>query len=220
MKNILRIVITGGPCAGKTTALKYVRGILEDYGYEVITSEETAMFLIRANLIPKSDKGGNIDLHEFQKLILDVQLTKEDLLFEAAENIYSDKVAVILDRGILDNRAYIPHEEFQELIDQKGITIDDILSRYDLIIHLVSTAKDKPEAYSKGNEGRLESLDEAVIVEDNTMNAWPESENKYIITNDCDFEEKLRRIREVITSYLKERDNSKVERGKCLIKRL
>ena len=80
MKNILRIVITGGPCAGKTTALKYVRGILEDYGYEVITSEETAMFLIRANLIPKSDKGGNIDLHEFQKQALSDAFVKSNFV--------------------------------------------------------------------------------------------------------------------------------------------
>ena len=39
MEKILRIVITGGPCAGKTTVLKEIQKLLEENNYEVIISD-------------------------------------------------------------------------------------------------------------------------------------------------------------------------------------
>ena len=201
MKRILRVVITGGPCAGKTTALKDIKKRLEVNGYEVLTSHEIATMIITSGAIPKPSEKGNVSLHTFQKIILDMTIAQENALLELASDIDSEKVAIIYDRGILDNRAYIPHSEFQGLIDEKNITVEQILNRYDIILHLVSTALDKPEEYSKNNQARLESLEEAIQVELATQNAWPESNNKFIFYNDCDFEEKLRRVMKTLLEY-------------------
>lgn len=217
MKKILKVVITGGPCAGKTTALDSIKRMLEKKGYEVLICDETATQLINANAIPNK----NTSIKEFQKQILNLQVAKEDSLLSIAESMTNDKVAILYDRGILDNRAYITHEEFDELRKNKGLTIPGILNRYDLIIHLVSLAKDKPEEYIKQkgtNPARLESLEEAIHVEDNTMKAWPEVDNKYVIDNDCDFLEKIERIKEVIEKHIEKKElkakASKIKRNK------
>ncbi len=203
MKKILRIVITGGPCAGKTTALTEIKKMLEDDGYQVIILNETATQMIESNLIP----GKTIDLRSFQKLILDMQLAKEKIFLEAANNpIAKDKVAIIYDRGIFDNRAYIPHEIFKEFIDDIGLTEHDILDRYDLIIHMVSTAYDKPAVYTteiNENAERFEKdIPTALKVEKNTLLAWPNTNKKHVVYNEGTLENKIERVKTIIKDYI------------------
>lgn len=207
MKKVLRIVITGGPCAGKTTALNELQKMLEENGYQVIISNETATQMIEANLIP--DK--SIDLRTFQKLILDMQLAKENALLEAANSpLSNNKVAIIYDRGIFDNRAYIPHEIFKEFMDEIGLTERMILDRYDLIIHMVSTAYDKPEAY-KQEGARLEDIKGALEVEKRTLLAWPNTKKKYIVYNDGTFKDKIERVKNIIKNNINPKTKKRIK---------
>ena len=211
MKKILRIVITGGPCGGKTSALNGIADMLENEGYTVIICHETATGIINARITPKGNENvGTLTLRDFQKLILDEQYAKEEVRLEAAQKTDNDKVVVIFDRGILDNRAYIPFEEFEELCRDKGVTEKEIMERYDLVIHMVSCAKDKPESYNlESNEARMEGIEEARIVESNTERAWYNFPNRYIVENDCTFEEKIERVKDIVRSCIVEKERKK-----------
>lgn len=44
---ITRIVITGGPCAGKTTAMSWIQNAFTEKGYLVLFVDETATQLSR-----------------------------------------------------------------------------------------------------------------------------------------------------------------------------
>lgn len=46
MKSVSTIVITGGPCAGKTTAKNWIFNYLTKLGYKVIFIDETATQMI------------------------------------------------------------------------------------------------------------------------------------------------------------------------------
>ena len=48
----LRIVITGGPGAGKTSVLKYLNDYLTNKGFDVVIVPETATEIISAGLHP------------------------------------------------------------------------------------------------------------------------------------------------------------------------
>ena len=49
---ITKIVLTGGPCAGKTTALSWIQNNLPKYGYTVLYVPETATELIGGGVAP------------------------------------------------------------------------------------------------------------------------------------------------------------------------
>ena len=49
-KEIIKIVITGGPCAGKTTAMSWVQNAFTNLGYHVIFVPECATEIINAGI--------------------------------------------------------------------------------------------------------------------------------------------------------------------------
>ena len=53
-QTIVRIVITGGPCAGKTTAMSWIQNAFTKLGYRVLFIPETATELISGGVAPGS----------------------------------------------------------------------------------------------------------------------------------------------------------------------
>ena len=137
MKKIRTIVITGGPCAGKSTAMSWIRNAFTQRGYTVLFVPETATELITGGVAPWTC-GTNID---FQKCQVALQLAKEKLFRQAALTMPSDKILIVCDRGVMDNKAYMTEEEFREV--SKALQGDDVVWRdnYDAIFHLVTAVK-------------------------------------------------------------------------------
>ena len=199
MEDILKIVITGGPCAGKTTAMTRLQKFLEGEGYHVLICDETARWLIESGFKPFGNNA--IETIPFQDTILEWQLIKEDFWIRQAKKSPSKKVAILYDRGVLDNRAYLKPGEFEKLAAAAGITEDEILARYNMVIHLMSTAVDKPDAYIIDGT-RNETIEEARELDAKTMETWKRFPNRPIITNDCTIDEKIDRVIDEIRKYL------------------
>jgi len=53
---IYRICFTGGPCAGKTTAITKLTHLIEKKGFRVFVVPETASILMKAGAMIKIDK--------------------------------------------------------------------------------------------------------------------------------------------------------------------
>ena len=62
---ISKIVLTGGPCAGKTTALTWINNYFSQRGYTVLTVPETATELITNGVAPWTC-GTNYEYQLFQ----------------------------------------------------------------------------------------------------------------------------------------------------------
>ena len=52
MYDITKIVITGGPCAGKSTAMTWIQDHFTKLGYKVLFIAETATELITGGVAP------------------------------------------------------------------------------------------------------------------------------------------------------------------------
>ena len=100
---ISKIVITGGPCAGKSTAMSWVQNAFTQMGYTVLFVPETATELITGGVAPWTC-GTNA---EYQKCQLKLQIEKENIFEQAARTMAADKVLIVCDRGTLDNKAYM-----------------------------------------------------------------------------------------------------------------
>lgn len=191
-KKITRIVLTGGPAAGKTTLIsRILKEFRQDDGWRVITVPETATDLISGFGIKPF--GGCVTMLEFQYFVISDQLHKLRLALRAAQTVPEENVLIICDRGLFDDRAYISEEEFHEVLGSFGITQEEALGYYDAVLHLVSCAKGAEFAYNFGNEARYEPLEVAREKDDLTLRAWSAHPNLHIIDNSVNFEDKLER---------------------------
>lgn len=202
-KDILNIVVTGGPCGGKTTALDELTKQLRSYGYTVFLVNEAATELINSGIKPFGDN--KLDNKDFQSLILETQLAKEQIRKKASLMCSNNKVAILYDRGILDGRAYIDDQTFNELLNKNHLSETDVLTRYDLIIHLVTAAKGKEEFYTLlNNSARTETIEEARYQDTKAMESWRNHPNLRIVDNDTLFDEKIKKVKNLIRAFIGE----------------
>ena len=197
-KNITKIVLTGGPAAGKTTLIsRILHEFKQEDGWRVITIPETATELISGFGIRPF--GGCMSMLAFQDFVIADQIHKERLALDAAKVVPEENILIIYDRALMDDKAYITDEEFDEVIARfDGRTEASVLANYDAVIHLVTCAKGAEFAYNLGNEARTESLEYAREMDDRTLRAWSGHPNLHIIDNSVDFEDKINRaIREI-----------------------
>ncbi len=198
---ITKIVITGGPCAGKTTAMSKVKESFEKEGYNVILVPETATELICSGIAPWTmDSKTNYQLYQMK-----LQFEKERIYSEAACHLSKcRKLLVILDRGAMDNKAYLTGEQFDTILSALELTEEEILGRYNAVFHLVSAAKGDGEAYSlASNSARTESADEAADIDDRLLTVWENHPYRRIIDNSVDFGQKISILIQEIGDYLK-----------------
>ena len=197
-KRIIKIVLTGGPAAGKTTLIsRILKEFKQEDGWRVITIPETATELISGFGIKPF--GNCMSMLKFQDFVIADQIHKEKLALWAAEVVPENDVLVIYDKALMDDKAYISDEEFAAtLAGFDGRTEKTVLAGYDAVLHLVTCAKGAEFAYDLGNEARTESIEYAREMDDRTLRAWSGHPNLRIIDNAINFEDKINRaIREI-----------------------
>ena len=88
---LTKIVITGGPCAGKTTAMSWIQREFEKKGYKVLFVPETATELITGGVAPWTC-GSNLD---YQKCQVRLQKEKESVFEQAARTMDTEKILIV-----------------------------------------------------------------------------------------------------------------------------
>ena len=206
---ITKIVITGGPCAGKTTAMNWIQGHLTRLGYRVLFVPETATELITGGVAPWTC-GTNAD---YQKCQMGLQLAKEKIFEKAAATMDAEKILIVCDRGALDNRAYMDELEFSQVLADVGATEVELRDSYDAVFHLVTAAKGAEKFYTTANNAaRTETVEEAAARDDRLIAAWTGHPHLRIIDNSTSFEDKLKRLIGEITAFLGEPEPLETER--------
>jgi thymidylate kinase len=197
-KNIVKIVITGGPCGGKSTVLKSIKEALEKAEYKTFIAQEMATRLFESG-VEISEKG--ISLYQFQEQLLLRQIDEENFIKNLAETHNYDNVVILCDRGIMDGQAYISEEDFDKILTNNGYTRHARDERYDVIIHLVTTAYGAEKFY-KNNKVRKDTIIEARILDDKIKEVWKPHHYVQIIDNSTCFQEKIDRTIKTIFSFL------------------
>ena len=196
------IVLTGGPCAGKTTTIREVKDYLETMGYHVLLLNECATELINGGIKPFGENA--IPVFDFQNEILNLQLYKEKRYNDIIEKLPDDAKCVILsDRGILDSKAYLGQELFTELLEKNNLKEEDLGNQYDMVIHMVTVATDVKNRYNTTtNTARFEDADEAINLDKRTNDAWIHHKNLKIIEATDVIDEKILKVKDLIRDYL------------------
>jgi len=203
MKDIYKLVVTGGPCGGKSTALEWIEKAFTAKGYTVIFVAETATELINAGVAPW-DFDANKD---FQKCLARLQWEKEKVFYRAAKRMNAGKVLIVCDRGEADNMAYMTRQEYLEVLDSIGSNEEAVMDKYDAVFHLVTAAKGAEEYYTTANNtARTETAEQAAALDDRFIEAWTGHSHFRVIDNSTDFNGKMERLIDAIAAFL-EKEN-------------
>ena len=200
-QKITRIVITGGPCAGKTTAMSWIQNAFTQKGYLVLFVDETATQLSSGGAPWKLTRIN----WKYQYCVTELMLAKERAFTEIAKTFEAEKVLIVCDRGALDNRAYMSDEEFRQVLDRLNTSEVELRDHYDAVFHLVTAAKGAEQFYTlANNSARYETVEEAVKSDDSLITAWTGHPHLRIIDNRYDFDEKMLALIREISSFLGE----------------
>lgn len=205
-KNITRIVLTGGPCAGKTTALERIRECFTNLGFMVFTVPEVPTMVTQIGWNYLTD---NKDFYfQGEKMILEMQIALEDKIYEMAKTIADKPCLVVGDRGLMDISTYVSEEMWQRMCDEVGMPSDKMRMRYDAVIHLMSAANGTEECYTTANNAqRYEQADEAGMafareLDQRQLKAWEVHPEVSVVVNDLDFEAKMQEVLKAVGGVL------------------
>ena len=206
MGNIKKIVLTGGPCAGKTTALVKVIEHFSSLGYKVFTVPEVPTIFTQAGMdyLTKNEAF----FYEGEKDTMRTQILLEDSFQRMAETL-DCPVLIVCDRGTLDISAYLSPAQWQNIISELGYTTAQLRDeRYDAVLHLVSAADGAEQYYTTSNNAqRLEKADEeglkvARMLDKKVIEAWSGHSHLRVINNHDDFDTKINRVLKEISNVL------------------
>jgi predicted ATPase len=170
------VVLTGGPGAGKTAVLELVRRMLCPH---VALLPESASIIFgggfpRRDTLPARRAA--------QRAIVRVQQELERWVTQ------EEPVAVgLCDRGVLDGLAYWPGPP-EDFFAELGTTRERELARYAAVIHLRTPPAEA--GYNHHNPLRIESPEEAALIDGRIEQVWRDHPRRFIIPNTRDFMEK------------------------------
>ena len=210
-----RIVLTGGPCAGKTTALVKIMEHFSSIGYKVFIIPELPTLFLQAGMDYLTD---NKDLfYEGEKATLEMQIALEDKFLQMAKSV-KQPVLIVCDRGAMDISAYMNPVLWNQIISDAKMNNEMLRSRYDAVLHLVSAADGAEQFYTIAtNNKRTEGIELARILDKKVIQAWSEHPHLRVINNHEDFETKLERVLQEISDVL-EIPRQAVEERKYIIR--
>lgn len=172
-----RIVLTGGPGAGKTAILELIR---QSFCRHVAILPEAATIVFGGGF-PRED---DIDCRRAaQRAIFHVQHE-----LEATGDAHAPAI-VLCDRGTVDGLAYWP-DAADQLWSSVGTTLDEELHRYHAVIHL-ETPTDAM-GYNYQNPVRTEPAGVAAELDRRIQAAWAPHPRRFIVPSREAFLEKAR----------------------------
>ena len=173
-----RIVLTGGPGGGKTTAADLFR---REIGDRVVVVPEAATLLFGGGF-PRSTEP--LAVHAAQRAIYHVQRNLEDV-----QSAHFPERILLCDRGTIDGAAYWPDEP-HHFFDAVGSSLERELARYDAVIFF-ETAAAGGFQIEGGNPIRKETTDEAVALDRKLRALWSRHPRFVLVPHNPSFFKKI-----------------------------
>jgi predicted ATPase len=173
-----RIVLTGGPGGGKTTAADLFR---REIGERVVIVPEAATLLFLGGF-PRSKEPAA--LRSAQCAVYHVQKHLEN----AQSALYPDRV-LLCDRGTIDGAAYWPGDPL-EYFAAVGTSFEAELARYDAVLFF-ETAAAGGLSVEGGNPARIESNAEALALDLRLRSLWAQHPRFMLVPHNVSFVRKI-----------------------------
>jgi predicted ATPase len=173
-----RIVLTGGPGGGKTTALDLIR---REFSGKIASVPEAATMIFSGGIERSSDmqvlKAQQTAIYHLQKNLEDIQRATHP------------ECLILCDRGSLDGLAYWPGEQ-SDFFQKMNTSIEEEFARYDAVIFFETAAK-SGESIKSNNPIRNESEQAAIELDQKLQNVWSKHPNYNLVSSSESFIKKV-----------------------------
>lgn len=200
-----KVLLTGGPCGGKSTILKEAISILRNTHPKLVVNfvPEVATNVFRCLHSFSAPKTAD-ERVRLQTALLKKQIQDENTILElgGANDI------VFFDRGAIDGKTFMKGEEWQQVLTECNVNEKDLFERYDLVIHCTSVAVDCPCLYAQGphsnNENRYHNVEQARNADLRGQEIFKKHPRSFVIHNDDEngLQGKVRRAMDIIMTEL------------------
>jgi len=185
---IRRVVLTGGPGAGKSAVLELVK---QSFCPHVMVLPESAGIVFGGGFPRRPD---TTSAQAAQRAIYYVQRELEN----AADGM--NAAVILCDRGTVDGGAYWSGQP--DLWTSVGTTLPAELSRYVAVIHLRVPSVDG--GYNKSNPLRLESAEEAARIDARIAQLWAGHAHSYAVAPASTFIAKAAEVLDILKELVPE----------------
>ena len=225
-KHVFKCVLTGGPCGGKSSILRPLKESLITAGYRVFTVPEVNRTSVKRNCVNNNKlitclqvstllltngaefpgmRSGADALLVYEYILARLQISFEKTMEELSISNSSPAV-IVCDRGIFDIAAYLPSDMWKKLLSLLNSSEDELLGRYDLVLHMVTAADGAEHSYGNAsNSIRTENAQEAIALDLKCRECWASHKNFRLIDNSTDFESKIKRGITTIMDHIERR---------------
>ncbi|MDR0952688.1 MAG: ATP-binding protein [Elusimicrobiota bacterium] len=184
-----RIVLTGGPASGKTTAISILK---EEYGSDIEVAIEAAT-LVYGGGFPRNDSSAR-HIYHAQRMIY--AATKE--LEALAGEINPQAKLIMCDRGTLDGAVYWPYGQ-EDFLKNLGTDLKTEYARYYAVIHM---SPPKEAKYYQNTNVRTESLQRALELDEDFLKLWSGHPRHIVIPESNDYVKKALIVRKSIKKII------------------
>ncbi|MEH0862187.1 MULTISPECIES: AAA family ATPase [unclassified Halobacteriovorax] len=187
----MKIVVTGGPGGGKTTALDLFKRELVTAKLAIVPEAASSIFQSGV----ERDKRPEV-VKDIQKMIYDYQVNLEAIY----EKQKKDHI-LLCDRGTLDGLAYWPAGG-DEFFDKVKSNYHDELERYDAVIFFETGACSGGDITSN-NIYRNETNNQAIELDRKLKEVWSAHPNFYVVSSRDSFMQKINEGIEILKHVVK-----------------
>jgi predicted ATPase len=185
---IRRVVLTGGPGAGKSAVLELVK---HSFCSHVMTLPESAGIVFGGGFPRHTDVNAS---QSAQRAIFYVQHELENF----AEGM--NTAVTLCDRGTVDGGAYWTGKP--DLWTSVGTTLPLQLNRYAAVIHMLVPSAD--EGYNHSNPLRMETPSEAAAIDQRIATLWAKHPHRFTVDPADSFLSKATRVLEILKELVPE----------------
>ena len=105
----------------------------------------------------------------------------------------------------MDVRAYVTQAVWNAVMKRLGTSTEEMLDRYDVVIHLVTAADGAVKFYTlSNNAARSESPEQAIALDEGVRKVWSGHRRQVRIDNSTDFKGKLDKVIREVEQALRE----------------
>ncbi len=188
------VVLTGGPCCGKTTFLGMLREKLPNAVHCV--PEVASIVIGQLGITPPGDSLGML---RFEQTLGRIQSIFEATSLEDA--VRSKKTLMVLDRGSMDRAAYL-QGGIEQLVALDRTTAQHEYGRYAIVLCFEVPPPEIYETQRRNNPARSETYEQAMALQERIKLAWNSHPNFHLVRNAKSWEEKEKMALCLIAPFL------------------